>query len=95
MKQVPFKLHGNESKTLTINKEGAGEVTSADIEADADVEVLDPNVHIATVGDGGSLRIEMRLKRGRGYVSADRNFDEDLSLGYIPIEDRRIVEFSS
>ena len=86
LKQVPFKLHGGEAKTLTINKEGAGEVTSADIEADADVEVLDPNVHIATVGEGGSLRIEMRLKRGRGYVSADRNFDEDLSLGYIPID---------
>ncbi|HEX8649678.1 MAG TPA: DNA-directed RNA polymerase subunit alpha [Pyrinomonadaceae bacterium] len=86
LKQVPFKLHGNEAKTLTINKEGAGEVTSADIEADADVEVLDPSVHIATVSEGGSLRIEMRLKRGRGYVSADRNFDEDLSLGYIPID---------
>jgi DNA-directed RNA polymerase subunit alpha len=86
LKQVPFKLHGNEPKTLTISKEGAGEVLSGDIEADADVEVLDPNVHIATVSDGGSLQIEMRLKRGRGYVSADRNFDEDLSLGYIPID---------
>jgi DNA-directed RNA polymerase subunit alpha len=86
LKQVPFKLHGGEAKTLIINKEGSGEVTSADIETDADVEILDPNVHIATVGEGGSLRIEMRLKRGRGYVSADRNFDEDLSLGYIPID---------
>ncbi|MFN2454013.1 MAG: DNA-directed RNA polymerase subunit alpha [Pyrinomonadaceae bacterium] len=86
LKQVPFKLHGNEPKTLTINKTGAGEVTSGDIEADGDVEVLDPNVHIATVGVGGSMQIEMRLKRGRGYVSADRNFDEDLSLGYIPID---------
>jgi DNA-directed RNA polymerase subunit alpha len=86
LKQIPFKLHSTESKTLTITKDGAGEVTSGDIEADGDVEVLDPNVHIATVGEGGSLRIEMRLKRGRGYVSADRNFDEDLSLGYIPID---------
>ncbi len=86
LKQVPFKLHGNEPKTLRISKEGAGEVTAADIEADADVEILDDSVHIATVGDGGSLKIEMRLKRGRGYVSADRNFDEDLSLGYIPID---------
>src|SRR6266545_3321289 len=86
LKQVPFKLHGNESKTLRISKDSAGEVTAADIEADADVEVLDPSVHIATVSEGGSLRVEMRLKRGRGYVSADRNFDEDLSLGYIPID---------
>jgi len=86
LKQVPFKLHSSEAKTLTINKTGAGEVTSGDIETDGDVEVLDPNVHIATVGQGGSMQIEMRLKRGRGYVSADRNFDEDLSLGYIPID---------
>src|SRR5881227_444353 len=86
LKQIPFKLHGTEAKTLTIRKDGAGEVTSADIEADADVEILDPGVYIATVSDGGSLNVEMRLKRGRGYVSAERNFDEDLSLGYIPID---------
>src|SRR5882762_1274512 len=86
LKQVPFKVHTGEPKTLRISKETAGEVTAADIETDADVEILDPAVHIATVSDGGSLKIEMRLKRGRGYVSADRNFDEDLSLGYIPID---------
>jgi DNA-directed RNA polymerase subunit alpha len=86
LKQVPFKLHGNEPKTLTISKTGAGEVTAGDIQADADVEILDSSVHIATLSSGGSLNIEMRLKRGRGYVSADRNFDEDLSLGYIPID---------
>ena len=86
LKQIPFKLHGAGPKTLTINKSGAGEVTSADIEADADVEILDPNVHIATVSAGGELNVEMRLKRGRGYVSAEFNNDEDLSLGYIPID---------
>jgi DNA-directed RNA polymerase subunit alpha len=86
LKQVPIKLHGNEPRTLTIVKEGAGEVTSADIQADSDVEILDSGVYIATVSEGGSLKIEMRLKRGRGYVPADRNFDEDLSLGYIPID---------
>ena len=86
LKQIPIKLHGGQPKTLTITKDGAGEVTSGDIEADGDVEILDPNVYIATVSEGGSLNIEMRLKRGRGYVPADRNFDEDLSLGYIPID---------
>jgi DNA-directed RNA polymerase subunit alpha len=86
LKQVPFKVHTGEPKTLRISKEAAGEVTAADIETDADVEVLDPSVHIATVSEGGSLKVEMRLKRGRGYVSADRNFDDDLSLGYIPID---------
>ena len=86
LKQVPFRMHGGEAKTLRISKEGAGQVTATDIETDADVEVLDPGVHIATISEGGSLKVEMRLKRGRGYVSADRNFDEDLSLGYIPID---------
>jgi DNA-directed RNA polymerase subunit alpha len=50
------------------------------------VEVLDRNLHIATVSEGGKLNIEMRLKSGRGYVSADKNFDEDLAIGYIPID---------
>ena len=86
LKQVPFTLHGNESKTLTISRTGPGEVTAGDIQGDGDVEILDPGLHIATLSGGGSLNIEMRLKRGRGYVSADRNFDEDLSLGYIPID---------
>src|SRR6266567_4030317 len=86
LKQVPFKLHGNDPKTLIIAKNGPGEVTAGDLQGDADVEILDPDVHIATLSAGGSLNIEMRLKRGRGYVSADRNFDEDLSLGYIPID---------
>jgi len=86
LKQVPFNLHGNEPKTLRISKTGPGEVTAGDIEGDADVEILDPALHIATLSADGSLNIEMRLKRGRGYVSADRNFDEDLSLGYIPID---------
>ena len=59
---------------------------SSQIETDADVEVLDRNLHIATVGEGGKLDIEMRIKSGRGYVSADRNYDEDLPIGYIPID---------
>src|SRR2546428_3986944 len=54
LKQVPFKLHGNEPKTLTVSKSGEGEVTAADIETDAEVEVLDPSVHVATLSDGGS-----------------------------------------
>lgn len=86
LKQVPFTLHSSEAKTLTITKDGVGEVLSGDIQADGDVEILDPNIYIATISEGGSLTIEMRLKSGRGYVPADRNFDEDLSLGYIPVD---------
>src|SRR3954453_23128541 len=61
LKQVPFKLHGGGGKTLSISKKGTGTVTSADIEADGDVEILDSNVHIATLSSGGKLNVEMRL----------------------------------
>lgn len=86
VKQIPFKLHGDGPKTLTISKTGPGEVTSADIEHDGDVEILDDSVYIATLSKGGELNVEMRLKTGRGYVSADYNNDEDLAVGYIPID---------
>ncbi len=86
LKQVPFKMLTDEVKTVRLKIDRAGEVLSGQIETDADVEVLDRNMHIATVSEGGKLNIEMRLKMGRGYVSADRNFDEDLPLGYIPID---------
>jgi DNA-directed RNA polymerase subunit alpha len=86
LKRVPFRLHGVGPKTLRIERRAAGEVLSSEIEGDAEVEVLDPNIHIATISEGGSLSIEMRLKRGRSYVSAERNFDEDLAVGYIPID---------
>jgi len=86
LKRIPFKLHGAEPKTLHVERSIPGEMLSGEIETDAEVEILDPNVHIATISEGGSLAIEFRLKRGRGYVSAERNFDEDLAVGYIPID---------
>jgi DNA-directed RNA polymerase subunit alpha len=86
LKQIPFKMMGEGTKTVRLNVTGGGEVLSSQIEVDHDIEVLDRTMHIATVGDGGKLQIEMRLRMGRGYVSADRNFDEDLPLGYIPID---------
>ncbi len=86
LKQIPFKLHTGEAKTLRVSRSEPGEMKSGDIELDEDVQVLDPNVHIATVSEGGNLNIEMRIKRGRGYVSADRNFDDDLPVGYIPVD---------
>ncbi len=86
LKQVPFKLNGDGPKAIYLKAEQPGEVTSGMIEADQDVEVLDKNIHIATVSEGGKLEMEMRLKRGRGYVSADKNFDDDLGLGFIPID---------
>ncbi|HEX6879493.1 MAG TPA: DNA-directed RNA polymerase subunit alpha [Terriglobales bacterium] len=86
LKQVPFKLNGDAPKAIYLRADQPGVVTSGMIEADADVEVLDKDVYIATVSEGGKLDMEMRLKKGRGYVSADKNFDEDLGIGFIPID---------
>ncbi|MBI2955733.1 MAG: DNA-directed RNA polymerase subunit alpha [Acidobacteria bacterium] len=87
LKQAPLRLHNPEAvKTLTLFADKPGEVTSAMIETDADVELLDKSVYLATLGNGGKLSIEMRVKNGRGYVGADRNFDDDLPIGYIPID---------
>ena len=87
LKQVPLRLHNPDAvKTLTLFADQAGEVTSGMIQEDAEVEVLEKNLHIATIGEGGKLSVEIRIKNGRGYVSADRNYDEDLPVGYIPID---------
>ncbi len=86
LKQIPIKLHSERPRTLTLRATKPGEVRARDIEADADVEILEPDAHVATVSEGGKLEMELRIKRGRGYVAADKNFDEDLGIGWIPID---------
>ena len=86
LKQVPMRMHVDHTKTLQLKANTAGEVTAGDIVPDADIEILNPEIHIATIGEGGSLDLQLRVNRGRGYVSADRNFDEDLGVGWIPID---------
>ncbi len=86
LKQVPLRLHGDRPKTLSIIIDKPGKVLSSHIQTDADVEVLDPNIYLATVSEGGKLHVEIRIKHGRGYISADKNFDDDLAIGYIPID---------
>jgi DNA-directed RNA polymerase subunit alpha len=86
LKQIPLKLHVDYTKTLYLRVDKPGEVRAKDIEVDHDVEILEPEAHIATISEGGKLHMELRLKRGRGYVSADKNFDEDLGIGWIPVD---------
>jgi len=86
LKQIPLKMHVDATKTLYLRVDKSGEVKARDIEADGDIEILEPDAHIATVAEGGKLHMEMRVKRGRGYVAADKNFDEDLGIGWIPID---------
>ena len=86
LKQIPIKVHVDQPQRLIVKVDKAGEVKAGDIEVNADVDILDPDLHIATVAEGGSLSMELRVKQGRGYVSADRNFEEDLGVGWIPVD---------
>ena len=86
LKQIPLKLHGEGPKLIYLKGTEPGRYTSANIEHDADIEILDKEIYIGTVSEGGKLEIEMRVENGRGYISADRNFDEELGIGYIPVD---------
>jgi DNA-directed RNA polymerase subunit alpha len=86
LKQVPLKLHSDQTKTVYLRVDRAGEVTARDIQADADLEILEPDAHLATISEGGKLHMELRIRKNRGYVAADKNFDEDLGIGWIPVD---------
>ncbi len=86
LKQLCLKMQGNEPKVIRIDVEGEKEVTAADIICDADIEILNPDLHIATVNETGKLKIEMTVERGRGYVPAEKNKKPDDTIGVIPID---------
>lgn len=83
LKSIPFKLTTDKPKTLILDVKKAGEITAGDIRADPDFECLEPEAHICTLSKGGHLFMELRLRNGRGYVSADRNLEEDMGVGWI------------
>lgn len=86
IKQVPIRLFGDEPKVLSIDVQGPGEVTAADLSEDSQIEVIDPSVHIATVNEEGHLKMQVLVRQGRGYVSAERNFDETMGIGWVPVD---------
>jgi DNA-directed RNA polymerase subunit alpha len=86
LKQIPIKMHTNDEKILTLDVSRKGKVTAADLQGDSAIEILDPDAPIATLSENGRLQMEMRVSTGRGYVSADKNFDDDMGIGYIPID---------
>jgi DNA-directed RNA polymerase subunit alpha len=86
LKQVPLKMSVDHPETITLRVEGAGEIKAGDIETNPNVQILDPSIHLATLQEEGKLNIEMRVRPGRGYVSADRNYEPDLPVGYIPVD---------
>jgi DNA-directed RNA polymerase subunit alpha len=86
VKGIIAKLHSEGVKTVYIEATGEGVVTAGDIKADSDVEVLNPEHHIATLGPGASLNMELTLSQGRGYVTADRNKPAQTIIGVIPVD---------
>ncbi len=86
IKGIRLKLHSDKPKVVHINKKGPAEVLAKDIIHDADVEVLTPNQHIATLDKDGSLDMSMLVKLGRGYVPSERNKEEGAEIGVIPID---------
>ena len=86
LKSLCLKMYTDEPKTIRLDVDGAKEVTAADITVDSDIEILNPELHIATLNDDGSLHMEMTVERGRGYVPADKNKRVDHVIGVIPID---------
>ncbi len=86
VKAIIAKLHCEGVKTVYIEATGECEVTAGDIKADGEVEVLNPELHIATLGPGASLNMELTLSHGRGYVPADRNKTPQTPIGVIPVD---------
>ncbi|WP_439332859.1 DNA-directed RNA polymerase subunit alpha [Tetzosporium hominis] len=86
VKKLALKIYSDEEKVIEIDVKGEGTVTAADITHDSDVEILNPELYIATIGKNGHLRMRLYANRGRGYTPADQNKREDLPIGVIPID---------
>jgi DNA-directed RNA polymerase subunit alpha len=86
VKSLRLKLHTDKPKTIRLRKKGPGEAKASDIQHDADVTVLNKDLHIATLDKEATLDIEMVVKPGRGYVPAERNKEEGLPIGVIPVD---------
>lgn len=86
LKTIPLKMEGKGSKIMTLKKKGPDKVTAADIEHDSDITILNKDIHIASLDKDGKLDIEMIVENDRGYIPADQNYDEGLSVDYIPLD---------
>jgi DNA-directed RNA polymerase subunit alpha len=86
LKQLKLSLHGDQERTIRIDKSGPGKVSARDVETDPHVEVLNPSLHLATLNTDGKLKMEMTVRSGRGYSPAEKNKSEDQPIGVIPID---------
>ncbi len=86
IKKIVAKLHTDEPQTVTIEANEAGEVTAGDINVTGDIEILNPDLHIATLAENATLSMELTFAHGRGYVSAERNKQANAAIGVLPID---------
>jgi DNA-directed RNA polymerase subunit alpha len=86
IKEIVFRSHSDQPKTVTLKAKGKGEVKAGDIEHDAEIEIINPELKIATLDSNGKLNMEMIVERGRGFVPAERNKRPNLPVGYIPTD---------
>ena len=86
IKSIPLKMEGGEPKTMTLKKEGPCEVKASDIQHDGSIEILDKDIYLASLDKDGKLDVELIVENNRGYISAEQNFDQELSVDYIPLD---------
>ncbi len=86
LKEIVIRSHSDQPKTVTLKAKGKGEVKAGDIEHDAEIEIVNPDLTIATLDANGKLNLEMIVERGRGYVPAERNKKPNLPVGFIPTD---------
>jgi DNA-directed RNA polymerase subunit alpha len=86
LKKLSAKLYSEEPKIVRIEAQGEGPITAGDIIADADVEILNPDLHIATLSENEKLNMEITIEKGRGYVTAEKNKEEGQPIGIIPVD---------
>lgn len=86
LKSIPLKLNGNQPKTMTLKKEGPATAKASDIVHDSDIEILEKDIPVASLDKDGKIDIEMIVQNNRGYIMADQNFDEKLSIDFIPMD---------
>ncbi|EAA0274923.1 DNA-directed RNA polymerase subunit alpha [Listeria monocytogenes] len=86
IKKLALKIYSDEEKTLEIDMQGPGVVTAADINYDSDVEILNPDLHIATLSDNAKFHVRLNVTRGRGYTPADQNKRENMPIGVLPVD---------
>jgi DNA-directed RNA polymerase subunit alpha len=85
LKDVLLRVHADEAVTVRLDKRGPGDVTAGDLQVTADVEVLNPGQHIASLNSKGRLAVDLTVERGRGYLSADKN-KRSSTIGVIPVD---------